>query len=115
MLDHERKTLDIDATCCDVGRDQDLRRFAFEDAHHLVAILLTEVALNYSDRKARLFKDLTESDRSSLCTGKNQAAVLALRLQIADDELVLIFTRTDVELVVDVAVDRFLFLDGKTV
>ena len=78
VMDDEGKPLDVDPAGGDVGGDEELGALLFEGAHHRVALLLGEVALQDIDRKSELGRELlAEDDRARLGAAENDAAVVA--------------------------------------
>jgi hypothetical protein len=110
VVDHKRQSLDINATRGDIRGHHELHALLFEGTHHLVALLLHEIALQDIDRQSERDQFAVEFVRASLGAAENETASL-LALQKIGDERGLVLALADRKTVVDVAVHDVRLVD----
>ena len=111
MLDDERQTLYIDPPSGHIGSDEKLDTFFLKTAHHFVAILLTEVALDDGNRQSGFFQLLAHTDGTGTRAAEDEAARRTLQLKITGNECVFLLPCADRILMIDIAVHDLLRLD----
>ena len=107
-MQHEGEVGNVDAAGGDVGGDEKLDPLLFKSAHHFVAFLLGEVALQDFDLKAFFEELISECDGAGLGAAKDESPFVALFCQEIDDELVFFGVLEDGVAMVDVAIDDVL-------
>ena len=100
-VDHVRQAVDVDAACCDVGRDQDATRAITEAVHRLVARILRLVSVDGGRCNARLLKVADETIGAVLGPGEDERALHLRVLEQLHEECRLLLVLAEVELLID--------------
>ena len=87
VVDDVRDVVDVDASCGDVGGDQDIDLAVTEGAQSLLASALAQVAVQRTDREAAGGQVLAQAGGGALGAAEDDGAASALGLEDARDDL----------------------------
>ena len=111
MMNHEREPFHIDPASRNIGGDQDARALLLKHTHHLIALGLHQIAMQYHIRKAKRLQRFAKSNRIGARPAEDQPPLFAAIFQEFNNALQLFALGASDVLMLNIRIHDILFID----